>query len=56
MDIIKFGIEKGLYPYMEKKKGNRVRFFTEELKKSAVLPPADIKALQRERLAKLLRY
>ncbi len=56
MDIIKFGIEKGLYPYMEKKKGNRVRFFTEELKKSAVLPPAEIKALQRERLAKLLRY
>ena len=56
MDIIKFGIEKGLYPYMETRKGNQVRYFTEELKATAKLPAFLIKQLQKERLAALLKY
>ncbi len=56
MDIIKFGIEKGLYPYMERKKGNRVRYFTEELKQTAEFPPYLMKQLQKEKLGKLLKH
>ena len=56
MDIIKTGIEHVLYPYMEKKRGNHVREYTEELKKSSSFSELEIKALQEKKLKELLLF
>ncbi len=56
MDILKFGIEHALYPYMEKRKGNRIRFFTEELRKSERMTREELRALQEKRLKELLLH
>lgn len=54
MDAVKPFIENILYPFMEKKKGNRVRKNTEELVHSEQLSISEIKKLQTEKLKKLL--
>ena len=56
MDILKFGIEHALYPYMEKRKGNRIRFFTKQLQESEKLAPQELRALQETRLKELLLH
>lgn len=56
MDILKFGIENVLYPYMEKRRGNRVRQYTEELKASQNLPRGAIEELQKKKLKKMLLF
>ena len=56
MDILKFGIEHALYPYMEKKKGNKIRFYTKKLKESESLPAEDLQVLQEAKLKDLLRH
>ena len=54
MDIIKFGIEKILYPLMEAKRGNHVRANTKVLLASERLSLHDLKSLREERLRRLL--
>ncbi|MBR5981806.1 MAG: phenylacetate--CoA ligase family protein, partial [Firmicutes bacterium] len=56
MDILKFGIEHALYPDMEKRKGNRIRFFTKQLQESERLPAEELRALQEKKLKELLLY
>lgn len=56
MDIIKIGIERLLYPYMEKKKGNSIRQYTRELIESQRLPAEALKKLQEDRLRELLLF
>ena len=56
MDILKFGIEHALYPYMEKRKGNRIRFFTKQLQESEKLAPQELRALQESKLKELLLH
>ena len=56
MDILKFGIEHALYPYMEKRKGNRIRLFTKQLQESERLAPEELRALQEKKLKELLLY
>lgn len=56
MDILKFGIERVLYPYMEKKKGNAIRPFTKQLLSSEKLPQEELRAMQERKLKKLLLH
>ena len=56
MDILKFGIEHALYPYMEQRKGNRIRFFTKQLQESEKLAPQELRALQESKLKELLLH
>ena len=56
MDIIKFGIEKILYPLMEAKRGNHVRANTKVLLASERLSLHDLKSLREERLRRLLLH
>ena len=56
MDILKFGIEHALYPYMEKRKGNRIRLFTKELQQSERMSREELRALQEKRLKELLLH
>lgn len=54
MDIVKGFIEKVLYPLMEKKKGNKVRTYIEELRDSQGLPNEELHEIQEEKLKMLL--
>ena len=56
MDILKFGIEHALYPYMEKRKGNQIRFFTKQLQESEKLPAEQLRATQEKKLKELLLH
>ena len=56
MDILKFGIEHALYPYMEKKKGNKIRYYTKKLQESEALPLEDLQVLQEMKLKELLLH
>ena len=56
MDIIKFGIEKILYPLMEAKRGNHVRANTKVLLASERLSLHDLKSRREERLRRLLLH
>jgi phenylacetate-CoA ligase len=56
MDILKFGIEHALYPYMEKRKGNQIRFFTKQLQESETLPAEQLRAMQEKKLKELLLH
>ncbi|MFA6309395.1 MAG: phenylacetate--CoA ligase family protein [Clostridia bacterium] len=54
MDIVKPPIENILYPIMEKKKGNRIRYYIKELKCSQTLSQKRLHDIQKEKLKKLL--
>ncbi|MDL2274416.1 phenylacetate--CoA ligase family protein [Oscillospiraceae bacterium OttesenSCG-928-G22] len=56
MDVIKWGIEHVLYPAMERRRGNRVRPYTEELKRSERLSTAEARALTADKLKALLLH
>ncbi len=56
MDKVKWIIEKGVYPYMEKRRGNRIRPKVEELKRNQILLPDQLADLQREKLEFLLLH
>ncbi|MCQ2561616.1 MAG: phenylacetate--CoA ligase family protein, partial [Clostridia bacterium] len=56
MDIIKIGIERMLYPYMEKKNGNSIRKYTKELIETQKLSKEELQALQEARLRDLLLH
>ena len=56
MDVLKTGIERVLYPYMENRKGNRIRSFTQQLQNSEKLSAGQLQALQRDRLAAYLQH
>ena len=56
MDILKFGIEHALYPYMERRKGNQIRFFTKQLQESETLPAEQLRAMQEKKLKELLLH
>ena len=55
MDLTKIFIEKMLYPYMEAKKGNRIRGNLEELKVTQFLSSEELRELQEKKLRRLLR-
>ncbi len=54
MDLIKAGIERVLYPLMEKRKGNRIRPYLRELLASERLAPEEVESLRKEKLSRLL--
>ncbi len=54
MDIVKLAIERILYPWMEKRKGNRIRANMRELQASEKLPPDSVDSLRIEKLTRLL--
>ncbi len=54
MDIVKKIIEKGVYPYMEKRRGNLIRQRTKELLQSQYLSPQGLRDMQGDKLKKLL--
>lgn len=56
MDLVKPFIEHILYPAMEKRKGNCIRRYLEELKASQRLPVQELRGLQEEKLKKLLLF
>ncbi|WP_130863969.1 phenylacetate--CoA ligase family protein [Bacilliculturomica massiliensis] len=56
MDLIKPFIEHILYPAMEKKKGNRIRTYLEELKQSQSRSREELMREQEEKLGSLLLF
>ncbi len=56
MDVTKKFIDHLVYPLMEKRRGNRIRHYLNELKDSQSLPPAQLEQLQRRRLFKLFTH
>ena len=54
MDLDKVFIEKGLYPVMEKLRGNQIRAYEKELLQSQSLPESELHALQEQKLRTLL--
>jgi phenylacetate-CoA ligase len=54
MDLHKIMIERALYPAMERMKGNHVRTYVSELIATQSAPAEQLRALQKERLTKLL--
>lgn len=56
MDLVKGIIEHGVYPAMELLKGNHIRANLKELKQSEKKTAEELRALQREKLKKLLLH
>ncbi|GAB1477160.1 phenylacetate--CoA ligase family protein [Bacillota bacterium] len=54
MSKVKWLIENGIYPYMEKRRGNQIRKKTEELINSSKLSSAELCELQKLKLMRLL--
>lgn len=54
MSKVKWFIENAVYPYMERKKGNRIRIKTEELIRTQNFNRNQLECLQREKLCTLL--
>ncbi len=54
MDFNKCFIEKMVYPYMEKHKGNQIRLFTNDLLNTQSLTPDQLLDKQKDKLQKLL--
>jgi len=56
MDVVKFMIEHALYPAMEKRRGNKVRAYTDELLKTQYLGFEEMDALRNSKLKALLLH
>lgn len=56
VDLVKKFINNTLFPYMEKKKGNRIREYLNELNSHMELSKDELLDLQREKLKELMLY